>query len=962
MDWSAYGAALFDLDGVLTRTAVVHAAAWKSTFDAFLFDWEGNQQEFDIDTDYVHYVDGRPRYEGVAAFLDARGISLPWGTGDDLPGHDTVCAIGNRKNAAFVEMLQSQGADVYPGSIALLDYLDAIGMPMAVVSASENCGLILESVGLASQFMVQIDGLVASELGLAGKPDPDPFLEAARRLNMDPARCVVIEDAVSGVAAGSRGGFGLVVGVDRHGEPGALSDAGADLVVADLGDLVSGAEDWQAYPFSPEPWGLTRDGLDVDVVGLDEAIFALGNGNLGVRAAFEQGTIAHEPGTLLSGFYESWPIVYPEPAYGYAVNGQTIVYVPDAGHLSVSWDGSLLDLADARLRRRLDFRTGILTTTAEWPQVVVTWERLVSLRHDAVLAIRMTADVRADGVLGVQSRIINRQDLEYGDPGSEDDPRRARGFGRGVLHPGDQVAAGNVAVLTYRTCSSDLLLAVASRVTSSLGSTDWSIVDGNRASLDLSSITQTGDRHTTEVVVAHLRDDNAAVAHGHVGSIGDFAALAAEQAEEFDELVATSDVTIEGDPTAQHAVRWAIFQLHQASAAVQRRGIGAKGLTGQAYEGHHFWDTDVFVLPFLSATNPAAAREVIRFRHATLPKARERAATMTLRGALYPWRTITGDEASAFFEAGTAQYHINADVIHGLRTYLAWTGDDSLLWECGVEMAVETARMWASLGFWDDDGFHIHGVTGPDEYTALVNDNAYTNQMARMNLRFAAASVERMSTEEHVTYEALASAIGLSDDEVRDWVRIANRLVVIHDENTGVTAQDSTFLTLQPWDWATPRDRYPLLLNFHPLVIYRHRMLKQADVVMAHFVLPKDTTLEQQRADFDYYDPITTGDSSLSPAIQATVAARVGRSEKAWRYFREAAMIDLADHAGNAADGVHLACAAGIWLAVVRGFAGLDIDDDGAIHTDAKLPDGWDAVTINLQIRGEPFQVRVPSL
>lgn len=671
--------------------------------------------------------------------------------------------------------------------------------------------------------------------------------------------------------------------------------------------------------------------------------------------------MAHEPGTLLNGFHETWPIVYPEPAYGYAVNGQTIVYVPDAGQLSVSWDGSLLDLADARLSRRLDFRTGILTTTAEWPQLVVTWERLVSLRHSDVLAIRLTFDVRADGVLGVQSRIINRQDLEYRDAGEEDDPRQAGRFGRRVLHATDQVATGNVAVLTYRTRSSDLPLAVASRVKSSLGTPDWSIVDSDRASVDLSSNVLAGDRHTTEVVVVHLRDDDAAAAHEHVDKMGDFATLAAEQAEGYNELLTTSDVKIEGDPIAQQAVRWAIFQLNQASAAVQLRGIGAKGLTGQAYQGHHFWDTDVFVLPFLCATNPAAAREVIRFRYATLPKARERAATMTLRGALYPWRTITGDEASAFFEAGTAQYHINADVIYGLRTYLAWTGDDSLLWECGVEMAVETARMWASLGFWDDEGFHIHGVTGPDEYTAIVNDNAYTNQMARMNLRFAAASVERMGTEERAAYTALASTLGLSDDEVGDWVRIADGLVVIHDDNTGVTAQDSTFLTLQPWDWTTPRDRYPLLLNFHPLVIYRHRMLKQADVVMAHCLLPTGTTVEQQRTDFDFYDPITTGDSSLSPAVQAIVAASLGRSEKAWRYFREAAMVDLANRSGNAADGIHLACAAGIWLAVVRGFAGLDIDEDGAVHTDAKLPDGWDAVTVNLQVRGEPIQMRIPS-
>jgi len=467
-----------------------------------------------------------------------------------------------------------------------------------------------------------------------------------------------------------------------------------------------------------------------------------------------------------------------------------------------------------------------------------------------------------------------------------------------------------------------------------------------------------GKRYSAEVVVAYRRDDDTIDAAAYVEQIGEFETLAADQRVDLDSLWATSDVTIEGDPIAQQAVRFAILQLIWASASLAGYGVPARGLSGRTYEGHHFWDSDVFLLPFLAATHPEVARELIRYRSSMLPKARERAADLALDGALFPWRTITGDEASSFFEAGTAQFHIDADVIQGLRAYLEWNVDDETLWNLGVELAVETARMWASLGFWDKGSFHFHGVTGPDEYTVLVNDNAYTNQMARMNLRFAAEVVARMGSERPAEWESLARALNIIDGEIQAWTRIAGAIVVLRDDELGVTAQDATFLSLEPWDWSTPRHKYPLLLHYHPLVLYRRRMLKQADVVMGHFLLPEDTPLAQRRADFDYYDPITTGDSSLSPAIQSAVAAQVGRNEAAWRHFQHAATLDLMNLAKSTPSGIHLAGAAGVWLAVTRGFVGLKVDESG-VTTDPNLPEGWTSVTLNLKLRGEPVRVRV---
>ncbi len=847
LDWSQFRAVLFDLDGVVTSTARLHAAAWKSAFDAFLAEVAPEQRPFDVGSDYRRYVDGLPRYDGVAGFLASRGLHLPWGDVADPPGHDTVCALGNAKNARFNAILETEGADAFPDALELLAHLESIGVPAAIVTSSANRRAILESVGLTDRFSVHIDGIVAAQLGLRGKPAPDAFLQAADRLGVTPPDGVVLEDAVSGVAAGKAGGFGLVIGVDRIGSTEDLVEAGADMVTSDLTELIGGGG-WPGYPFTPEPWGLTREGLAPDLIGVDETLFSLGNGNLGVRAAFAQGTPVHEPGTLLNGFHESWPLVYPEPAHGYASKGQTILYVPEATHLSVRWNGVRLDLSTARLRRRLDFRTGILTTSAEWPEATVSWERLVSLRHPDVFAQRVIVDAKESGDLEIQSRIFNHLDVERTgrdvqlfEPGEEVDPRLAPAFGRRVLQMGDRYAAGTTCVLAYRTTSSDLPLAVASRVESSLDTSGWSIADGDRAALNGTAHAEPGSRHSTETVVAYRRDDDATAALEYVESMGDFSTLVAEQEKELASLWATSDVVIDGDPIAQQAVRYAILQMHWASASLDGHGVPARGLSGRSYEGHHFWDSDVFVMPFLAAANPDAARRMLQYRYEMLPQARKRAAELAVEGALFPWRTITGEEASAYFPGGTAQFHIDADVIRGVRRYLAWTGDDETLWSMGVEMAVETARMWASLGFWDDDGFHIHGVTGPDEYTALVNDNAYTNQMARMNLRFAAEATDRMRVEQRARFERLTERIELGDEEAGEWRRIADAIVVLRDDELGVTAQDATFLSLQEWDWDTPRDKYPLLLHFHPLVIYRHRLLKQADVVMAHFLLPERT-------------------------------------------------------------------------------------------------------------------------
>jgi alpha,alpha-trehalose phosphorylase len=421
------------------------------------------------------------------------------------------------------------------------------------------------------------------------------------------------------------------------------------------------------------------------------------------------------------------------------------------------------------------------------------------------------------------------------------------------------------------------------------------------------------------------------------------------------------DVQIDGDDALQQAVRFSLFHLAQASARADRTGVPAKGVTGLGYEGHYFWDTEIYVVPFLAYTSPHVARNLLRFRYLMLPKARERAAEVNQQGALFPWRTIDGNEASAYYQAGTAQYHINADVMHALKVYVQATGDEDLLKREGAEMLVETARLWADLGFHraSERAFHIHGVTGPDEYTAMVNDNLFTNVMARFNLRYAADTVEWLRKEQPAEHDRLVATVGVTADEVAEWRRAADAMYIGYDEELGIHPQDDSFIDKEPWDFeSTPPDTYPLLLHYHPLVIYRFQVLKQADVVMAMWLAGEHFTPEQKRRNFEYYDAITTGDSSLSPCVQAIIAAEVGEMDLAEQYLNQAAYIDLGDGWANTADGAHVAAMGGVWAALVYGFGGMR-DHNGAMSFDPRMNGAWEALRFCLTWRGRQVEVEI---
>ena len=413
----------------------------------------------------------------------------------------------------------------------------------------------------------------------------------------------------------------------------------------------------------------------------------------------------------------------------------------------------------------------------------------------------------------------------------------------------------------------------------------------------------------------------------------------------------------------QQAIRFKLFHILQASARAEDTGVPAKGLTGQAYEGHYFWDTEIYLLPFLIYTSPRIAKNLLTFRYNMLPQARARARELGHRGAMFPWRTISGEEASAYYAAGTAQYHINADIMYALRKYVQATGDEAFLRDCGAEMLVETARFWRSLGFYADarDGkFCINSVTGPDEYNTVVNNNAYTNLMARENLRYAAQTVEALQAIDPKAYNELVHKTVLDPSEVEGWIHAADSMYVPYDEKLKIIPQDDSFLDREPWDFRnTPREHYPLLLFHHPLNIYRKQVIKQADVVLAMFLLGDAFSLESKKRNFEFYDPLTTGDSSLSSCVEAIIAAQVGDTGKAIQYGVAALLMDLANVGGNVKDGCHIASMGGSWMMFTYGLGGMRDDDGMLSFWPRRAPEDNAILRFPVSYRGQMLEVEI---
>jgi alpha,alpha-trehalose phosphorylase len=738
-------------------------------------------------------------------------------------------------------------------------------------------------------------------------------------------------------------------------------------------------------PYGVEPWCLTETSLNLDLIAQSESVFALSNGHIGLRGNLDEGDPHGLPGTYLNSLYEDRPLPYAEAGYGFPEVGQTVINVTNGKIIRLLVNDEPFDVRYGTVRshtRTLDMRAGTLTREVVWTSpaghtVKVTSVRLVSLTQRAIAAISYTvtpmtwppeanAEEPADAPGGEPLRLVVLSEIVANEeiPVQAADPRAAAMLAEPLVSEDHYVVDGKRprGILVHGTRSSKLRLAAGMA---------HEVTGPERMALNVESFPNVG-RLTVAAEVPPDKELRLVKYLGYGWSsqrsrpalvdqvAGALAAaeltgwdgLLAEQRAFLDAFWEGADVEVDGDVQIQQAVRFGLFHILQAGARAEQRPIPAKGLTGTGYDGHTFWDTEAFVLPVLTYTRPSAAADALRWRALTLDTARAHAADLNLEGAAFAWRTIHGEECSGYWPAGTAAFHINADIAAAVINYLNATEDEEFEREVGLPLLIETARLWRSLGQHDAHGkFRIEGVTGPDEYSAVKDNNVYTNLMAQHNLAAAANLVAKRQAE--------ARELGVTTEEAASWRDAAEDMFIPYDELLEVHPQHDGFTSYARWDFAgTPEDHYPLLLHYPYFQLYRKQVVKQADVVLAMQMRPESFTPDQKRRNFDYYESITVRDSSLSPCTQAVIAAEVGHLDLAYDYLAEAAFMDLQDREHNTKDGLHIASLAGAWTALVGGFGGLRVVE-GQLCYAPKLPPGILGLSFRMRFRGRIVRVSI---
>jgi len=722
------------------------------------------------------------------------------------------------------------------------------------------------------------------------------------------------------------------------------------------------------YPVAPLE--IRETAIDLDLIDEAESLFALANGHLGLRGNLDEGEPAGLPGTYLNGFHEVRPLPYAESAYGNPEAGETVLNVTDGKLVRLLVDDELFDVRYGELvehERVLDFRAGVLRRRVHWrspagAEVRIASTRIVSLPQRGAAAILYEVEPVGQGVrLVVQSELIANQDGQR--TAEQDDPRAAAALAC-PLENEEHYHHDEMVLLVHRAKSSGLRMAAAMDhdVDAPDGAT-LEVEDAEDAGrVTIAADVGPGERLRVLKYLAYGWSGHRSVTSVRAQVRGSLAearhtgwdGLCADQREYLDRFWANADVEVEGDTELQQAVRFCLFHVLQSGARAEMRAIAAKGLTGAGYDGHAFWDTESFVLPVLTYTAPDAARDALRWRCTTMDLARERAQQLGLAGATFPWRTIAGRECSGYWPASTSAFHVNADIADAVVRYQDATGDERFSRDVGLQLLVETARLWRSVGHHDAaGGFRIDGVTGPDEYSAIADNNVYTNLMAKRNLLAAADAVAAHGTE--------ARELGVDSEEAGAWRDAAADMVVPYDRRLHVHCQAENFTNHAVWDFAgTPPEMYPLLLHAPYFDLYRKQVVKQADLVLALFTCGDEFTAEEKARDFEYYEALTVRDSSLSACTQAIVAAETGHLDLAYDYLGEAAFVDLHDLAHNTKDGLHMASLAGGWLALVCGFGGFR-DHGGTLRFAPRLPEPIERLRFRLGWRGRRLRVDVSA-
>ncbi|MDF2589712.1 MAG: treP [Anaerocolumna sp.] len=711
--------------------------------------------------------------------------------------------------------------------------------------------------------------------------------------------------------------------------------------------------------------------LENDELMLYETLFHNANGYIGIRSCFEEGyekgynTIR---GTYINGFYDIVEMKQAEKLYGLIEEKQAMLNIADTQSIELKIDNesfSLFEGTTLRVRRFLDMEHGITGREVLWrspsgKEVEIIIKRMTSFYQLSLFTIEYSIKaVNFDGKVELLSYHIGDV-MNYSNP---DDPRVANESLKHII-PVDVDCVNGASYIISNTLVSGLSVCTGVKhilskeclekmdllVNTVTSSYTFDIAHNETVTLTKYSIFSDSIRHKDckENAKAEMTKALEKTLTEHYS----------HQADYLKEYWKNTYLEIDGDEELSLAVRYNMYQLIQSVGKDEHSNIAAKGLSGEGYEGHYFWDTEMYIQPFFTLTEPGIAKNLIKYRYTTLEKARENAKLLGhKKGALYPWRTIMGSECSGYFPSGTAAYHINGDIAYSIITYYLATKDIDFIADYGAEIIFETARLWMDVGNFYNGQFRINEVTGPDEYTCMVNNNYYTNACAQFNLKWAVKFYDLLTESKKISH--VVDKMNLSEIEIKDFEKASGCMYLPYDETLKINPQDDSFLEKKVWDFEhTPKEDYPLLLHYHPLCLYRHQVCKQADTVLAHFIFEDAQSLETIRNSFNYYEKVTTHDSSLSTCIFSIVASKLGLTHKAYDYFGDSAKLDLFNTHKNTKDGIHTANMGGNYMAIVYGFAGLRLKEDG-LHFAPNLPLQWDGYRFKVNYEDSMIMVEV---
>ncbi len=995
-----FEAVIFDLDGVITKTALVHSAAWKKMFDEYLKERERKYsepfREFIHENDYLPYVDGKPRYDGVESFLKSRGIKIPYGDPADPPGKETICGLGNRKNQAFNEVLERDGVEIFESTVELIRELINKGIKVGVASSSKNCKAVLEKAGLLEMMETRVDGVVSAEMGLNGKPEPDIFTTAADNLGVSYDKAVVVEDAVSGVQAGKNGNFGLVLGIARENNKKELKTNGADIVVEDIAEIgFAGIKNWFNKGLEENNWSITYSDYIPEKEKSRETLLTVGNGYFGTRGAFEE-TDANEfnyPGTYIAGMYNRLVSKVGDRD----VENEDFVNCPN--WLPIKFNIGLDNQTDLNkvevldIERKLDFKTGLLSKKLiikdeGGRETLIKSKRFASMDnpHLAGISYEITPLNYSEHITiesGLNGAIIN------------DGVSRYRQLNQKHLEPYKEGGEDNISFIEVKTTQSNISIAQSAKIKV--------YINNNEIEPDASHYTESGAVYTrfgthvkknstfkVEKIVSifsskewdsinPLEDSKSLIE-----SSGSFEEIYTKSKKKWRDIWDKIDIKIEGDRLAQKLIRMHLYHLMVSLSPNNRNidaSITARGLHGEAYRGHIFWD-ELFILPFYNIHFKEVTKAALMYRYRRLNKAREYAKEHGYKGAMFPWQSgsdgreetqvvhlnpLTGKWGDDY---SSLQRHVSLAIAYNIWQYYHVTDDIDFINEYGAEMFLEICRFWASKSKLNSQTgrYEIKNVMGPDEFHEKypgskeggLKDNTYTNLMAVWMFKKAFEMLDFIDP-------AVRDKIQLADNEINYWENSIKKMnIVISDD---ILSQYDGYFDLKELDWDYYREKYKNIYRMDRLLkaegksADEYKVAKQADTLMTFYNLnEKDVTEilnnlgyhlseDYLSKNLEYYLRRTSHGSTLSRVVHAQLANMINDKKLSWELYEDALISDYTDvQGGTTGEGIHAGVMAGTVLIALQSYAGLNLKFD-IIKFEPHLPDHWRSIEFNFNFK-----------